>query len=165
MRPFLELRWAMSTSRGACANVVLGFAVGAALVLALAGCREVRVNRYQTGTTATGGGNQIAVVRNGHDLDSLGIHAPVRFNHEFGVVLIMGPHSQTGWRQVIDSIRANEQRVRIVAFERAPADGGEPAPEYHTYTMWIVPNSVYRGGSIIDVVTPDGVPIASTALR
>jgi hypothetical protein len=95
----------------------------------------------------------------------LGIHAPVRFNHEFGVVLVMGPHSQTGWRQVIDSIRANEQRVRIVAFERAPADGGEPASEYHTYTMWIVPNAVYRTGSVIDVVTPDGVQIASTVLR
>jgi hypothetical protein len=144
---------------------VWGFAAGAALVLALAGCREVRINRYQTGTTVVAGGNQIAVVRNRHDLEALEIRAPVRFNHEFGVVLIMGPHSQTGWRQVIDSIRANEQRVRIVAFERAPADGGEPAPEYHTYTMWIVPNAVYRAGSVIDVVTPDGLQIASTVLR
>jgi hypothetical protein len=155
----------MSTSRRSCAGVVWGFAAGAALVLALAGCREVRINRYQTGTTVVAGGNQIAVVRNRHDLEALEIRAPVRFNHEFGVVLIMGPHSQTGWRQVIDSIRANEQRVRIVAFERAPADGGEPAPEYHTYTMWIVPNAVYRAGSVIDVVTPDGLQIASTVLR
>jgi hypothetical protein len=155
----------MSTRRRSCAGVVWGFAAGAALVLALAGCREVRINRYQTGTTVVAGGNQIAVVRNRHDLEALEIRAPVRFNHEFGVVLIMGPHSQTGWRQVIDSIRANEQRVRIVAFERAPADGGEPAPEYHTYTMWIVPNAVYRAGSVIDVVTPDGLQIASTVLR
>jgi len=135
------------------------------LAVGLGGCREVRVNRYQTGTTVVPGGNQVAVVRSRHDLEALGIHAPVRFNHEFGVILVMGPHAETGWRQVIDSIRANEQRVRIVAFERAPADGGEPTAEYHTYTLWIVPNSVYRVRSVIDVVTPDGVTIASTVLK
>ena len=139
--------------------------VAAALVVALAGCREVRVNRIQSGVTIVPGGNQVAVVRNRRDLEALGIRAPVKFNHEFGVILIMGPHAQTGWRQVIDSIRANEQRVRIVAFERSPADGGEPTPEYHTYTLWIVPNSVYRAGSVIEVVTPDGAAIASTALK
>jgi hypothetical protein len=139
--------------------------LAAALAVGLGGCREVRVNRYQAGTTIVPGGNQVTVVRNRHDLEALGIRAPVRFNHEFGVILIMGPHAETGWRQVIDSIRANEQRVRIVAFERAPADGGEPAPEYHTYTLWIVPNSVYRARSVIDVVTPDGVTIASTVLK
>ena len=137
----------------------------AALVVMLTGCREVRVNRIQTGVTNVPGGNQVAVVRNRRDLEALGIHAPVKFNHEFGVILIMGPHTVTGWRQVVDSIRANEQRVRIVAFERAPADGGEPAPEYHTYTLWIVPNSVYRSGSVIEVVTPDGAAIASTSLK
>jgi len=139
--------------------------LAAALAVGLGGCREVRVNRYQTGTTVVPGGNQVAVVRSRHDLEALGVHAPVRFNHEFGVILIMGPHAETGWRQVIDSIRANEQRVRIVAFERAPADGGEPTAEYHTYTLWIVPNSVYRVRSVIDVVTPDGVTIASTVLK
>ncbi len=138
---------------------------GAALALALAGCREVRVNQIRTGTTIVPGTNQIAVVRNGRDLEALGVKAPVRFKHEFGIILIMGPHTQTGWRQVIDSIRANEHRVRIVAYERAPADGGEPAAEYHTFTLWIVPNSVYRPGSVIDVVTPDGAAIASTILR
>jgi hypothetical protein len=138
----------------------------AALTLALAGCREVRINSHSTGTTIVPGGNQVVVVRNRKELDNLGIRdSAVRFVHEFAVVLIMGPHAQTGWRQAVESIRANEQRVRIVAFERAPADGGEPTAEYHTYTLWIVPNSVYRKGSIIDVVTPDGITIASTVLK
>jgi hypothetical protein len=135
------------------------------MALVLVGCREVRVNQIRTGTTVVAGTNQIAVVRNGRDLEALGVKAPVRFNHEFGIILIMGPHAQTGWRQVIDSIRANDKRVRIVAFERAPADGGEPTAEYRTFTLWIVPNSVYRTGSVIDVVTPDGVAIASTVLH
>jgi len=137
----------------------------AVLGLLLAGCREVRVKTYSTGTTSVSGGNQIAVVRNGHDLGELGIRAPVRFNHEFGVLLVMGPHTDTGWRQVIESIRANDQRVRIVAYERAPADGGEPVAPYRTYTLWIIPNSVYRIGSVLDVVTPGGEPVASTVLR
>jgi len=137
----------------------------AALALLLAGCREVRVKTYASGTTLAGGGNQIAVVRNRHDLEELGVKAPVRFNHEFGVALIMGPHTETGWRQVIESIRANDQRVRIVAYERPPADGGEPTAEYRTYTLWIVPNSVYRVGSNLDVVTPEGVEIATTVLK
>ena len=77
----------------------------------------------------------------------------------------MGPHDATGFRQLIESIRANESRVRIVAFERAPADGGEPSVPYRTYTLWIVPNSVYRAGSTIDVVTPEGEPIATTQLH
>ena len=138
----------------------------AALVMTLAGCREVRINSHSTGSTIVPGGNQVTVVRNRHELDNLGIHDPtVRFTHEFAVVLVMGPHTQTGWRQAVESIRANEQRTRIVAFERAPADGGEPAAEYHTYTLWIVPNSVYRKGAVIDAVTPDGVVIASTVLK
>jgi hypothetical protein len=137
----------------------------AMLALALAGCREVRVKTYAQGTTVLPGGNQISVVHNRKELEAFGVKAPVRFNHEFGVILIMGPHADTGWHQVIESIRANEDRVRIVAFERGPADGGEPAAEYHTYTLWIVPKSVYRAGSIIDVVTPDGAPVASTVLR
>ncbi len=137
----------------------------AALVVLATGCREVRVRTESQGATVIPGGNTIAIVRTRRDLENLGVKAPVRFNHEFGVILIMGPHTATGWRQVIESIRANEQRVRIVAFERAPTTGGEPTPEYHTYTLWIVPNSVYRVGSVIDVVTPDGAPIASTVLR
>jgi len=131
----------------------------------LSGCREVRVRTYAQGTTIVAGGAHVSVVRDRRDLEAYGVHAPVRFNHEFGVLLVMGPHRETGWRQVIESIRANESRVRIVAFERAPADGGEPTAEYHTYTLWIVPNSVYRSGSVIDVVTPDDVPVASTALK
>ena len=93
------------------------------------------------------------------------MHAPVRFNHEFGVLLLMGPHTESGWQQVIESIRANNDRIRIVAFERAPADGGEPSSPYRTYTLWIVPNSVYRAHSVLDVVTPEGDPVASTTLR
>jgi hypothetical protein len=136
-----------------------------ALLVCLAGCREVRVKTYAHGTTTVPGGNRIAVVRNVPQLEELGIKAPVRFNHEFGVVLIMGPHRETGWRQVIESIRANDQRVRIVAFEAPPADGGEPVREYRTYTLWIVPVSVYRVGSVLDVVTPSGESIATAVLK
>jgi len=136
-----------------------------ALVLLLTGCREVRVKTYAIGTTTAAGTNQIAVVRDRRDLEAFGIRAPVRFNHEFGVLLLMGPHTETGWSQTIESIRANAERVRIVAFERGPADGGEPTPSYRTFTLWIVPNSVYRVGSILDVVTPEGEPIASTTLK
>jgi len=131
----------------------------------LAGCREVRVRTYAQGTTSVAGAARVSIVRSRHDLDAYGVKAPVRFNHEFGVLLVMGPHHESGWRQVIESIRANESRERIVAFERAPADGGVPSAEYHTYTLWIVPNSVYRSGSVIDVVTPDGAPVASTILK
>jgi len=135
------------------------------LLLLLVGCREVRVKTYAEGTTTVLGDNQIAVVRNRRELEAFGISKPVRFNHEFGVLLLMGPHGDTGWHQTIESIRANAQRVRIVAFERGPADGGEPAEAYRTFTLWIVPNSVYRRNSVLDVVTPEGDPIASTILK
>lgn len=135
------------------------------LVLMLAGCREVRVKTYAQGTTTAQGGNAILVFRDRTSMETLGIKAPVRFNHEFGVVLLMGPHNQTGYRQVIESIRANANRVRIVAFEAGPVAGGEPSRPYRTYTMWVVPNSVYRRGSQIEVVTPSGDPITSTELR
>jgi hypothetical protein len=137
----------------------------AAVLAVLAGCREVRVKTYARGTTTVPGGNQVAVVRDAQQLEAFGVHAPtVKFNHEFGVVLIMGPHKNTGWRQVIESIRANDERVRIVAFEREEPDGGAPAREYRTYTLWIIPNSVYRQGDGIDVVTPSGEAIATTTL-
>ena len=136
-----------------------------ALVVLLAGCREVRVKTEAHGTTTVLGGNQVAVVHTVPQLEEFGIKAPVKFNHEFGVVLIMGPHKTTGWRQVIESIRANDERVRIVAFEAPPADGGEPTREYRTYTLWIVPLTVFRVGSVLDVVTPSGEPIASTVLK
>ncbi len=136
-----------------------------ALAVLLVGCREVRVKTYAQGTTTMPGGNQIAVIRSRHELEEFGIRASVRFNHEFGVLLLMGPHGETGWHQTIESIRANNERVRIVAFERAPADGGEPGETYRTYTLWIVPNSVYRPRSILDVVTPEGDRLASTTLK
>jgi hypothetical protein len=140
----------------------------AALLMAvvLAGCREVRVNQRRTGTTPITGGREVAVVRDRRALDSLGVAVTVDFRHEFAVVLLMGPHKETGWAQIIESIRANTDRIRVVAFERAPLDGGEPAPrEYRTYTIWIVPNSVYRGGARVEVVSPSGEPIAATTLR
>ncbi len=135
----------------------------AALIL-LAGCREVRVKTYASGTTPVLGGNAIAVVRDTPSLERLGIKAPVRFRGEFGVILLMGPHTRTGYRQIIESIRASDQRVRVVAFEQPPADGGEATPDYRTYTLWIVPNSVYRKGIHVDVVTPSDEPIAQTEL-
>ncbi len=137
----------------------------AAFAFLLVGCREVRVKTYAQGTTTMPGGNAIAVVRSRRDLEEFGIKEPVRFNHEFGVLLLMGPHGESGWHQAIESIRANSERVRIVAFERAPADGGEPTESYRTFTLWIVPNSVYRPHSILDVVTPEGDRVASTLLK
>jgi hypothetical protein len=130
----------------------------------LAGCREVRVQTLSQGTTTVAGENQILVIRNTDDLVKLGIHAPVHFRGEFGVVLLMGPHDRSGYKQIIESIRANDQRVRVVAFEQEPADGGEPSPSYRTYTLWIVPNGVYRRGLRVDVVTPSAAPVATTFL-
>ena len=105
------------------------------------------------------------VVRNAAGLEALGIHAAsVQFRSEFGVVLLMGPHKRTGYRQVIESVRASDERFRVVAFEEDPADGGEPAREYRTYTLWIVPNAVYQRGTRVDVVTPSNDPVATTVL-
>jgi len=134
------------------------------VVLMLVGCREVRVHTYAQGTTPVLGPEQLVIVRDERDLEELGPRAPVRFAHEFVVVLLMGPHKLSGYQQVIESIRANEDRVRIVAFEKTSLDP-EPTREYRTYTMWIVPNSVYRAGSIVDVVTPSGDRITSTTLK
>jgi len=133
-------------------------------LLLLAGCREVRVKTYAIGTTPVMGGNQIEIVRDQPSLERLGIKAPVRFKGEFGVVLLLGPHNRTGYRQIVESIRANDERVRVVAFESAPADGGEPAADYRTYTLWIIPNSVYRRGIRVEVVTPGDEPVAQTEL-
>lgn len=135
-----------------------------ALVL-LAGCRDVRVQTLGQGTTPfLDGGNQIIVVRDAPSLERLGIKAPVRFRSEFGVVLLMGPHDRTGYRQIIESIRANPDGVRVVAFEDPPASGGEPSDKYRTYTLWIVPNTVYRRGIHVVVVTPSDEPVAQTTL-
>lgn len=135
-----------------------------AALLLLVGCREVRVKTYGTGTTTVPGENQIVVLRDQGQLERLGIKAPLRFRGEFGVALLMGPHTRTGFRQIIESIRASDERVRVVAFEEPPADGGEPSSDYRTYTLWIVPNTVYRRGIHVDVVTPSNEPIASTIL-
>jgi hypothetical protein len=140
----------------------------AAFVMAvvLAGCREVRVNQVRSGTTAVLGGREVVVVRDHRALESFGVTAPLDFRKEFAVVLLMGPHKETGFSQIIESIRANSDRVRIVAFERPPLDGGAPAPkEYRTYTIWIVPNAVYRSGARVEVVSPSGETVATTTLR
>ena len=134
-------------------------------LVALAGCREVRVNQVRSGTTPVLGPNQVVVVRDRRSLDATGVTAPVNFSREFGVVLLMGPHHESGYTQLIESIRANADRVRVVAFERAPLDGGAPVAAYRTYTIFIVPNIAYRPGSMVDVVTPSGEPIAATILR
>ena len=133
-------------------------------MLALSGCREVRVKTYGVGTSTVPGGNQIVVVRDSAGLEALGIHAAVRFRGEFGMALLMGPHKRTGYRQVIESIRASNDRVRVVAFEEEPADGGQSSREYRTYTLWVVPNAVYRRGLHVDVVTPSNDPVATTEL-
>ena len=92
-----------------------------AALLLLAGCREVRVKTYSQGTTPAAGSNQFSIVRDAVQLERLGIKAPVRFRGEFGVVLLMGPHTRTGYHQIIESIRASDERVRVVAFEATPA--------------------------------------------
>lgn len=142
-------------------SALAGVALG--LVL-LVGCREVRVNTLAAGTTTVLGGNQILIVRDDATLSKLGIRAPVHYKSEFGVVLLMGPHDRTGYKQIVESIRASAERVRVVAFEQDPANGGEPSEQYRTYTLWIVPNSVYRRGVRVEVVTPSDEPIASTNL-
>jgi hypothetical protein len=142
--------------------------VCAALVLAVAlvGCREVRVNQQRSGTTPVTGPVEVLVLRDKRGLDALEIPVPVDFRKEFAVVLLMGPHKETGWGQIVESIRANSDRVRIVAFERGPLGGGEPAPkEYRTYTIWIVPNIAYQPGGRVEVVSPSGETIAVTTLK
>ena len=133
-------------------------------LLFLVGCREIRVRTLAIGTTTVLGGNQVIVVRDAATLDKVGIHAPIHYKSEFGVVLLMGPHERTGFKQIVESIHASDQRVRVVAFEQEPANGGEPSPQYRTYTLWIVPNRVYRRGVRVEVVTPSNEPIASTYL-
>ncbi len=142
-------------------SALAGLAVG---LILLVGCREVRVNTLAVGTTTVLGGNQILIVRDAEALGKLGIHAPVHFRSEFGVVLLMGPHERTGYKQIVESIRATPDRVRVVAFEQAPADGGEPAPAYRSFTLWIVPNRAYRRGVRVEVVTPSNESITSTYL-
>jgi len=138
-------------------STLAGLAVG---LIVLAGCREIRVKTLAVGTTPVLGGNQVLIIRDAEDLGKLGIHAPIHYKSEFGVALLMGPHDRTGYKQIIESIRANPQRVRVVAFEQSPADAGEPSPQYRTFTLWIVPNSVYRRGVHVEVVTPSDEPIA-----
>jgi hypothetical protein len=97
-----------------------------ALVL-LVGCRDVRVQTLAQGTTTVlDGGNQIVVVRDSASLERLGIRAPVRFRSEFGVVLLMGPHDRSGYRQIIESIRAPSKKRRQAAASRRT--GTAPTP-------------------------------------
>ena len=133
--------------------------------VALAGCREVRVNLVRTGTTTVAGPAQVVVVRDKHGLDMLGISATPNFRKEFAVILLMGPHREAGFVQQTEDMRANANRVRIVAFEHAPIEGGEPTAPYRTYTLWYVPNIAYQVGSRVEVVTPSGDPITATTLR
>ncbi len=131
----------------------------------LVGCREVRVRTLAQGTTpVAGSGSEIAIVRDAPTLERFGVRAPIRYRSEFGVILLMGPHERSGYKQIIESIRANPNGVRVVAFEAPPGDGGEPAAKYRTFTLWIVPNTVYQRGVAVHVVTPSGEPIASTTL-
>ena len=136
------------------------------MAVMLAGCREVRVNQVRTGTTVSVGPREVAIIRDKRTLESLGITASLDFRKEFGVALLMGPHKEIGWNQIVESIHASADRIRVVAFERAPLDGGEPAPhEYRTYTLWIVPNVAYVRGAIVEVVSPSGESVASTTLK
>lgn len=134
------------------------------ILVLLVGCRDVRVQTLRQGNTPVLGDDELVVVRDMPSLQRLGISAPVRFRNEFGVVLLMGSHDRSGYKQIIESIRANPDGVRVVAFEEPPANGGEPSDRYRTFTLWIVPNSVYRRGLRVQVVTPGDTPVASTTL-
>ncbi len=103
-------------------------------------------------------------MRDANSLEHLGIKAPVRFRNEFAVVLLLGPHTETGFRQVIEYLTANADRARVVLFEEQPIGGGEPSRPYRTYTLWIVPNSAYRKGYHLEVVTPSNQPVIAGAL-
>ena len=124
----------------------------------------MRVRTYAVGATTVLGGDQILVVRDAQSLARLGIHEPIHFRGEFGVVLLMGPHDRSGYHQIIESIGANEDRVRIVAFEEPPDNGGEPTADYRTFTLWIISNTYYRRGIHVEVVTPADTPVADTTL-
>ncbi|MDE2571080.1 MAG: hypothetical protein KGM44_00990 [bacterium] len=135
------------------------------LALSLAGCRDIRVQTYAQGYSFVPGGSQIVVVRNPRDMESLGVDARgIDYRHDFAVVLLMGPHPVEGFHQVIASIKANDARVRVVAFEEGPDKPGLPR-ENRTYTVWVIPNFVYRAGAQVQAVTPDGAPFATTTLR
>ena len=96
-------------------STLAGLALG---LIVLVGCREVRVKTLAAGTTTVLGGNQILIVRDEVTLGKLGIHAPVHFKGEFGVVLLMGPHDRTGYKQIVDAISLAARRL-----------GGANAPE------------------------------------
>ena len=69
-------------------------------------------------------------------------------------------------RLIADQVRPEEivWNSAPALFEEPPANGGEPSDKYRTYTLWIVPNSVYRRGIKVQVVTPSDAPVASTVL-
>ncbi|MDH2909491.1 MAG: hypothetical protein HKL92_06725 [Candidatus Eremiobacteraeota bacterium] len=136
------------------------------LLLVLVGCRDVRVRTYAAGITyAAGHGDRIAVIRTRSQLSRYGIVArDVRFPTEFCVALLMGPHRRSGFRQIVESIDAGLRHVRVVAFEQPPSNGGEPTRPYRTYTLWVIPNSAYRRGIQVVVVTPEDRQVAETVL-
>ncbi len=136
------------------------------LLLVLVGCRDVRVRTYGAGLTYDAGhGDRIAIIRSHAQLRHYGLAAPdVRFRTEFCVALLMGPHHRSGFRQIVESIDAGLRHVRVVAFEQPPSDGGEPTRAYRTYTLWVIPNAVYRRGIQVVVVTPEDRQVAETVL-
>ncbi|TAM73500.1 hypothetical protein EPN44_13980 [bacterium] len=138
---------------------------GGLLLLALVGCRDIRVRTYAQGYSFTpASGPQITVVRSTRQMGALGIDLRgIDYRHVFAVVLLMGPHPYEGFHQVIASIKANDTRVRVVAFEQAPDTPG-PDRLNRSYTVWVIPNLVYRSGAQVEAVTPDGAPFASTIL-
>ncbi len=116
------------------------------------------------GTTPVLGPNQVVAAREAGELKRLRISPAGHFSGDFGIVLLMGPHQRSGYKQIIESIRADRRGVRIVAFESPPANGGEPSQRYRTFTLWMLPDALYRRGLGVTVVTPSNAPVAFTAL-
>ncbi|TAM59338.1 hypothetical protein EPN52_07990 [bacterium] len=138
---------------------------GGLLLLILAGCRDIRVRTYAQGFSfVPATGPQITVIRSAGEMERLGIDLRgIDYRHVFAVVLLMGPHDVEGFHQVIVSIKANDTRVRVVAFEQPSDKPGVDRPN-RSYTVWVIPNLVYRPGAQVQAVTPDGAPFASTTL-
>ena len=62
---------------------------------------------------------------------------------------------------LVDSGGASETGPQL---SNVSAAGGEPTSGYRTFTLWIIPNTVYRRGIHVEVVTPADAPVADTVL-
>ena len=143
-------------------SALAGLALG--LVL-LVGCREIRVKTLAAGTTTVLGGNQIVIVRDAVALGKFGIHAPLHYKSEFGVVLVDGPARPHGLQadRRVDSAPACSASGSSHS-SRNPPTAANLHPSIAPTRSGSFRTSVYRRGVRVEVVTPSNEPIASTYL-